>query len=115
MHLDDPTEPVVIGDRQGGVTEVGCPAHQLGGMRSTVEEAEIRVGVEFRVTVANGAILRGSTRDILIERMFARDACRTLPDLNDHRSCRMGPCTPTRFPIRPRYAAPGCAGWSRSS
>jgi len=77
MHLDDPTEPVVIGDRQGGVTEVGCPAHQLGGMRSTVEEAEVRVGVEFRVAIANGHILRGIDPDILIERMFAQDGCRT--------------------------------------
>jgi hypothetical protein len=55
MHLDDSAESVVIGDRQGGVAEIECPAHELGGMRGTVEEAEVGVDVEFCVTMANGS------------------------------------------------------------
>src|SRR5947209_5659910 len=48
-EADDPVEPVVVGDGQGGQTEPGRLLHQLLRVRRPVQEAEVRVAVELGV------------------------------------------------------------------
>ena len=49
MHLDHAAEPVVIGDAERAVPELGGPLHEPQRMRSPVEEAVVGMGVELCV------------------------------------------------------------------
>ncbi len=49
MHLDHAAEPVVIGDAERAVPELGGPFHKPQRVRSPVEEAVVGMGVELCV------------------------------------------------------------------
>jgi hypothetical protein len=63
MHLDHAAEPVVIGDAERGVPELGGSFHEPDRVGRPVEEAEVGMGVKLCVPCHSTT---------LIEHMFDR-------------------------------------------
>ncbi len=83
MHLDHAAEPVVIGDGERAVPELGGALHEPQRMRSPVEEAVVGMGVELCVPCHVPSV---------IERTFDRKVVSRTPARSRGSAGRSGLC-----------------------
>jgi hypothetical protein len=61
MYLDSPAKPIMVGDTESFISQLGCPLHEVARPRCAIEERVVGVTMQLGVTVH---------ASILVEHMF---------------------------------------------